>query len=102
MGALIFDSVGHLLQGLATWLGLQYARDGCEVVRIENRFREPTPLGWRDISLLLKVKCPNALHHIMEIQLQLRGLMKVRNEAHDFYEKIRGILPESAVDVVID
>merc|ERR1712025_592478 len=25
---------------------------------IENRFREPTPLGWRDISILLKVRVP--------------------------------------------
>jgi len=34
--------------------------------------------------------------------MQLHGLMEVRDAAHDFYAKIRGILPESAVDTVID
>lgn len=44
----------------------------------------------------------NDPHHIMEIQVQLRGLMEVRNDAHDFYERIRAVLPENAVDIVID
>merc|ERR1719183_2529674 len=41
-------------------------------------------------------------YHLMELQLQLRGLMEVRDGAHAFYTKIRGVLPQSAVDTVID
>jgi len=41
-------------------------------------------------------------YHLMELQFQLRGLMEVRDGAHDFYAKIRGVLPQSAVDTVID
>lgn len=38
----------------------------------------------------------------MEVQLNLRGLNEVRGLQHKFYEKIRAVLPEEAVSVVID
>lgn len=34
--------------------------------------------------------------------MQLRTLADVRTDAHNFYERIRAVLPDSAVDVVID
>ena len=42
------------------------------------------------------------LHHIMEVQLNLRGLSDVRIGTHAYYKKVRAVLPEEAVSVVID
>jgi hypothetical protein len=98
---LVYNSVGHLLQGLKKLL--EKKSRGFEVVRVENRFTEPTPLGWRDVCVLMRVKVASTGHmHVMELQLQLRGLMQVRDTAHDFYSKIRGILPEEVVQTIID
>merc|ERR1712232_877481 len=47
-----------LMQGLSTLLQYRITTDGMQVVRVENRFNAPTPLGWRDVSLLLKVAVP--------------------------------------------
>ena len=65
-----------------------------EVLQLENRFQHPTPLGWRDISILAKVDLPNGSHHIVELQLHLLPFVAARMKAHEHYEKIRSILPE--------
>merc|ERR1719421_1932564 len=74
-----------------------------QVVSVDNRFLEQTSLGWRDVTLLLRVKVPSSgRYHIMEMQLQLRRLMDVRGTAHNFYEKMRSLLPDDVMHLIID
>lgn len=103
--SLLYDSVEGLLKSLKTFFGYRLKKpEGMCVVSLENRFAEPTHLGWRDITVLLKVKVPSSgKHHIMEIQLCLKELADVRKECtHNFYRQIRAVLPEEAISVVID
>merc|ERR1719387_2381759 len=90
---LIYDSVSHLLEGLEKILKFKIKENGMKVVELENRFARPTSLGWQDISLLLRVRVPSSgRFHVMEIQMQLRRLMKVRDTEHGCYEKIRSLI----------
>lgn len=58
---LIYYSVEHLLTGLVNLLQRSAkGTDGIEVVCIENRFQNPTPLGWRNIKVLLSVQVPSS------------------------------------------
>ena len=65
------------------------------VVRLENRYFNPTVLGWRDVQLLVRVPLArkdgtgDAVHHICEIQLQHALLADARRAAHKHYETIR-------------
>jgi len=73
------------------------------VAAVENRFVHPHPLGWRDITLLLKVLVPSSgRYHIMEIQMQLRGLSECREQNHRIYEEMRAVLPEDVVHTILD
>jgi len=73
--------------------GVQALRQGFKVVRFENRFRKPTVLGWRDITLLLEETISSGVHegqrHLIEVQLQLTGYAAAREKAHHYYEIVR-------------
>lgn len=106
---LIYYSVDHLLKGLMKLL--EYSADGPEgiqVIRIENHFIAPTPLGWRDVMVLLKVRVPSrsalagTSYHLMELQMQLKDFVEVLDQAHEYQKKIRGPFPEEAVDAILD
>merc|ERR1719316_795850 len=43
---LIYNSVKHMLNSLQTLLKYRLDSNGMEVVQLDNRFREPTSLGW--------------------------------------------------------
>lgn len=64
-------------------------RDKFTVLQVENRFRTPTSMGWRDVSVLVMVDLPTRGQHIAEIQLQLETLAEVRETEHAAYEEIR-------------
>eukprot|EP00746_Dinoflagellata_sp_MGD_P090663 gnl/MRDRNA2_/MRDRNA2_35824_c0_seq1.p1 gnl/MRDRNA2_/MRDRNA2_35824_c0~~gnl/MRDRNA2_/MRDRNA2_35824_c0_seq1.p1 ORF type:complete len:919 (+),score=169.15 gnl/MRDRNA2_/MRDRNA2_35824_c0_seq1:220-2757(+) len=106
---LIYYSADHLLKGLMKLLGYSAkGNEGIQVVHIENRFVTPTPDGWRDILVLLRVKVPSssnvaiAWHHIMELQLHLKDLVEVRRCMHSFHNSIRGTLPKEAVSAILN
>lgn len=100
---LVYKSVKHMIHSLRTLLRYQLQSDGIQVVQIDNRFREPTPLGWMDITLLVRVRVPSSgRRHIMELQLQLGEMVQVRETKHDFYSKIRPLLPDDALTMIID
>ena len=42
------------------------------VIKVENRFRSPTPLGWRDFTIIIEVEIEPGVSHLVELQLQLR------------------------------
>ncbi|KAJ1461707.1 hypothetical protein M885DRAFT_506786 [Pelagophyceae sp. CCMP2097] len=86
--ALEFDTAEALLKGVGT------VQQTFDVVQCENRFRQPTPLGWSDISFLLRVKVPTSReYHVAELQLYLRDFAQARDLAHTHYETIRTTLP---------
>ena len=76
---------------------------GGNVVRVENRYFNPTVLGWRDLQVLVRVPLARksdaggVVHHICEIQLQHALLADARRAAHKHYDAIRTRLAVRAV-----
>lgn len=86
-----FKTCEGLLNGIA-WL-----KEKLDVVEIENRFANPTPLGWRDVTIIAAVKLgPLRANrsHLVEVQLQLLAYKGGKLRAHDCYKKVRALLPE--------
>eukprot|EP00746_Dinoflagellata_sp_MGD_P156959 gnl/MRDRNA2_/MRDRNA2_86041_c0_seq1.p1 gnl/MRDRNA2_/MRDRNA2_86041_c0~~gnl/MRDRNA2_/MRDRNA2_86041_c0_seq1.p1 ORF type:complete len:930 (-),score=152.34 gnl/MRDRNA2_/MRDRNA2_86041_c0_seq1:94-2544(-) len=102
--SLVFETIERLLMSLKKFTAFSLnGQAGMQVMSIENRFWEPSALGWRDITVLLKVKVPTSgRHHVIELQLNLRNLADIRDYTHRFYKKVRAVLPEEAVSVIID
>jgi len=68
--------------------GLDICNRNLTLVREKNRFAQPTPAGYRDI--LLNVKLSNG--HIAELQLHLTQILAVKSGAgHKIYEEVRKI-----------
>ena len=66
--------------------GLGKSKETLTLVREIDRFAKPTPAGYRDI--LLNVKLSNA--HNAELQLHLQQIMDVKNGVgHKLYEEVR-------------
>lgn len=53
----------------------------------KDRFKKPTAEGYRDI--LMNVRLPNGI--IAEVQLNVKGMLRAKNEGHKFYEASRSI-----------
>ena len=80
--SIIYNSYKDLMLGLAK------SKEMITLVREKNRFAEPTPAGYRDI--LLNVRLSNG--HIAELQLHLQQIMDVKNGVgHKLYEEVRSI-----------
>jgi hypothetical protein len=56
-----------------------------KIVRVENRFRRPTVLGWRDVTLLIEETIVggeyDGARHLAEVQLQLSDYAAARKKA---------------------
>ena len=68
-GAIVFDDVASINRALAR------IESTVDVVRVKNRFLNPTAEGYRDV--LINIRGANG--HISELQLWHRGIMDVRN-----------------------
>jgi hypothetical protein len=80
--SLEYDSLEQLYQAL------QAIPETANLVRFKDRFMQPTPGGYRDILLNLKL----SNQHIAEIQLNLKSINQVRfGEGYPLYRKIRQI-----------
>eukprot|EP00039_Didymoeca_costata_P009608 m.127373 g.127373 ORF g.127373 m.127373 type:complete len:635 (-) comp14544_c2_seq1:25-1929(-) len=85
--ALQFESFERLAGALET------IREKVPVlIEIENRFANPTVLGWRDITILLEITLSDGVRHICEVQLHHKNMSDARKEAHKHYRTIREIL----------
>jgi hypothetical protein len=89
--ALQFDTAEALLRVLPR------IYDAFDVVEVENRFANPTALGWMDITLLVRMKLPSGASHIAELQVQLNEFANERREAHKHYKTIRSVIPSMGV-----
>ena len=89
-GALVYDTMSEIL------VGLQEVCEKFHVVRIKNRFvpvgEAGSSGGWRDVVVNMRVKGDRS-KHVLEIQIQLRCLLKVRSElgGHFIYAKYRAL-----------
>eukprot|EP00747_Dinoflagellata_sp_TGD_P108432 gnl/TRDRNA2_/TRDRNA2_170414_c0_seq1.p1 gnl/TRDRNA2_/TRDRNA2_170414_c0~~gnl/TRDRNA2_/TRDRNA2_170414_c0_seq1.p1 ORF type:complete len:345 (+),score=56.13 gnl/TRDRNA2_/TRDRNA2_170414_c0_seq1:105-1037(+) len=90
--ALQFDTAEHLMKSLERILSL------FDVLCLENRFAQPTALGWADVTILVRVLHGGTTeYHIAELQLQLRAFVRAREAAHKHYGQLRALLPEAGV-----
>lgn len=74
----------------SAWQQLQKSFDtnGIEVVqRPKNKFLNPTNAGYRDINLVVRMQ--NGI--LAEVQLNVKDMLKAKNEAHPYYETTRKI-----------
>jgi tetratricopeptide (TPR) repeat protein len=80
------------------------ASPNVEVIRLKNRFRNPTPAGFRDINMNIKVLMPEVgegVYHICELQVHhadVKDFAK-KNHSHSHYEYFR-VYFSGSVDAV--
>merc|ERR550534_804673 len=91
--ALQYDTCRDLLRGIVSVQKHFVVRD------YENRFKNPSPLGWRDICFIVEVKISQSITHYCELQLQLTCFAEARLEAHRHYRAIRELLPKCCKSV---
>merc|ERR1719335_430787 len=62
-----------------------------KVVTVNNRFKRPTPNGWRDVALYFQIRKPECASIVVELQLLHRKLYvaRVGMNADDAYHKER-------------
>lgn len=92
---IIFDSPKDILKAL------RQIREHFNVVWVDNKYQNPSCLGYRDLNVGVKQKLPNQPHreHISEIQLLLRDMYVVKqNVGHKHYEALRSIFLACGVD----
>jgi hypothetical protein len=59
------------------------------IVKVKNRFKKPTPSGYRDLNVLVQLPKTNI---IAEVQLHLKEIADVKNgPEHDIYEQVQKI-----------
>ena len=64
------------------------ADDGVDILRHKNKFCDPTPMGYRDFSMLVRVSGAGA--HICELQVHLKSYVQVKGSgAHKCYAQAR-------------
>lgn len=62
-------------------------RRSATIVKVKNRFKNPTPSGYRDLNILVRLPKTQL---IAEVQLHLKGIEKVKSgEEHRIYENIQ-------------
>ena len=89
-GSIIASNIDDLISAYDDLI--QYS----DVCGVKNRFSRPTPSGYRDIKLLIRL--PNS-HFIAEIQLHLKRIALIKNGAeHSIYEQIQKIERQAMIE----
>ncbi len=74
-----------------------------EVVSVKNKFTSPTPLGYCDINLGIRLRlAANGENHICEVQLNLPSVLEAKHRAHQHYSVVRALLPGVCKDAGVD
>ena len=93
-----FSVVGTSLAALVKQYGA--ISKSASLVEMENRFRAPTMMGWRDIQLLM---VQGKDKYVVEIQMQLQAMNEMRQQEHESYKKVREMLrDEILADNILD
>ena len=75
---------------------------GLEIAQVKNKFASPTPMGYRDFNLNVRVPLDDGQTHIAENQLNLNSIADAKHIAHDQYEVIRAALPDMCKDTSVE
>ncbi|BBM82805.1 eCIS core domain-containing protein [Candidatus Uabimicrobium amorphum] len=89
--SLVFDDVEDLkdaLPGIRAYLDNN--KDNVTLVNIKNRFTTPSPQGYRDILMNVKL----ASGHVGEIQLHISKMIAAKKKGHKLYEDERELSEE--------
>jgi len=66
---------------------------GITFLGLKNKYRNPTPMGYRDINLNVGIPLKDGRVHIGEVQVNLQSMLQAKDKAHEYYEKVRSALP---------
>ena len=66
---------------------------GITFIGLKNKYRNPTPMGYRDINLNVGIPLKDGRVHIGEVQVNLQSMLQAKDKAHEYYEKVRSALP---------
>ncbi|MBD1556933.1 RelA/SpoT domain-containing protein [Vibrio sp. S9_S30] len=67
-----------------------------KILKVKNRFKSPTPSGYRDLNVLLELPKTRL---IAEVQLHLSEIAEVKNGAeHEIYQKIQFIERTASIE----
>lgn len=80
------------------------ADDTFDVEMLRNKYATPTLLGYCDFNLSIRVKLDSGRSHICEVQVNLTDMLKAKELAHVYYEKVRSEIPAicNAVGIVAE
>lgn len=95
----VYDFDGHTLifDGLESLASaVEFFMADPRVMRLKNNFATPSPVGYRDINM--NVKLPNGM--ISEVQLTTKAMAEAKSEGHVFYEVWRELKDEPKNDKI--
>ena len=75
---------------------------GLEIAQVKNNFANPTPMGYRDFNLNIRVRLDDGSTHIAEFQVNLKCVLEAKKIAHKQYEVIRAALPAMCMDTNVE
>ena len=83
-----FTSAAKMLEALK-----ELTAFGFEIVICKNKYASPTPMGYSDFNLVIKLILESGVAYLSEMQLNLQLMVDAKKEAHVHYEVIRKQLP---------
>jgi len=94
-GTLIYDTLGDEEGGVLCGIRALFDCTELQIIRVKDRFSNPTSAGWRDVLLNARMVLSNGLvlPHIVEVQLHQRDLREERMNVggHYIYERHRAL-----------
>jgi len=89
--AIVFDSVMRLGTSLKNIV------EKCDVLWVDNKFRNPSCVGYRDVNIGIQFQLDGFIH-VSELQLLLKDIYEVKQgPGHKYHESIRSTLAKCGV-----
>ena len=67
---------------------------GFQIEICKNKYANPTPMGYSDFNLVIRLELSDGVKYLSEVQLNLQQMIDAKHAAHEHYEKIRTQLPK--------
>ena len=66
---------------------------GWKMLLCKNKYASPTPLGYSDVNTIFSVPISQGRRVLCELQFHMKDMIQAKEEAHEYYENIRVLLP---------
>ena len=85
------DTQEEVCAVIAALHALSLSSPRVQVIRLKNRFKSPTPSGFRDVNLNLRIEIASNVFHICELQVHLKAIYEFDkvHQSHHHYEYFR-------------